>query len=306
MLSLAQLESWFFIAPALLLAVLSGYLAERVGIINIAINGGMVFGGLFMALLSYGFTNNLNQSAPSWSLFITIPLSVLFSSFIGCLFALAAVKLRADHVIVGTGINLLASGITLFISQNAASLFSDTTLRVRYLFPIQTTVSIEAIGVFVFSLLLIGFVWYLMSFTKTGLRYRAVGENPNVIDTQGISVYKYQWIGAICSMMVAGLSGSLFVLSVSNFPFNSGDVNGLGFIAIAIMIISMWRIIPSIFIGLIFAYAYVFTNSQIGSNSNSYLLRTIPFIISLLVMLLFGFLNVAPKNIGKHFDKGLR
>ncbi|MGV1750359.1 ABC transporter permease [Mycoplasmoides pneumoniae] len=307
LISFSNLDNWLFVAPALLLAVLSGYLSERVGIVNIAINGGMVFGGMFLSLMSYAFVPNANDSAPSWSLAISIPLSVIFASAVGFLFGIAAIKLKANHVIVGTGVNLLGTGINFFVAQNARSLLNDTDLRVRYSF-VRTgnSVSIEGIAIFAFAIIFVLLVWYLMNFTKTGLRYRAVGENPNVIDTQGISVYKYQWFGVMASTMVAALAGCCFALSPQIPSFSSGDVSGFGFIAIAIMIISMWRIIPSIVISPLFALAYVLTTGVVGNANNTYLLRTIPFIISLLVMMVFGYLNVGPKNVGKHFDKGLR
>lgn len=301
---------WLILAPALCLGIMSGYMSERVGIVNIAINGMMIFGAMFFMIFSNVFEKAMPAagSAYQWTFLASFAVSVVLSLAVGALFALATVKLKADHTIAGTGINLLATGIGSIIADRASTIFGRTTLMNRY---IPTTsipgssVRVESVLCFVIALVIIAVLYAVMNFTKVGLRYRACGENPNAVDAQGISVNKYQWTGLLCAAMVAGLGGSLFAFAYSNASF-TGDVEGYGFIAVALLILSSWRILPGLVIGLVFALLLTYTKQQIGGGANIYMLRTIPFILSLAVMVIAGRFIKGPAFAGKHFDKSLR
>ncbi|QZX49025.1 ABC transporter permease [Mycoplasma sp. E35C] len=310
MFSISQLDMWLILAPALILGVFSGYLSERVGIVNIGINGAMTFGATFFVLFSNIFNKVFNSQSTStayqWTFVVSLLISTLLSVPIGALFGLATIKLKADHVIAGTGINLLATGFGQILSNRSSVLFGETSLRNIY---IRTTtdnqVSTQAIVVMVGFILLFAIIYLIMNFSRVGLRYRAIGENPNAVDSQGINVTLYQWIGILIATAIAGLGGGLFAYYQSGRSF-AGDVDGVGFIALAILIVSGWKLLPITIIGLVFSALLIYSTSTLADNSTSYLLRIIPYALTLLTMVLLGNFSIGPKNAGNHFDKGLR
>ncbi|OBU78484.1 ABC transporter permease [Mycoplasmoides gallisepticum] len=310
MFSPTQLDQWLILAPALILGVFGGYLSERVGIVNIAINGTMTFGATFFVLFSNIFFRSMGgmlTTTYNWTFLASILLSALLSVPAGILFGVATIKLKADHVIAGTGINLLATGIGQILSDRATTLFGRPSLDNVYNRTLRpNSVSTEAIIIFVLFIVFFMILYVVMNFSKIGLRYRAVGENPNAVDSQGINVNKYQWIGIILASVVAGSGGALFGYYQSGRSF-AGDVDGVGFIALAILIVSGWKLLPITIVGLVFSSLLVYSTSTTSVNqSQIFLIRTIPYALTLATMLLLGKFSIGPKNVGNHFDKGLR
>lgn len=306
-----NINQFLILAPALILAILSGYMSERVGVINIAINGMMIFGSVFFNIFSNVFYQAYNQNDQdihfAYTFLASFLISCILGVLVGVLFGFATIKLKCDHIIAGTGINLIAAGIGLIIADNAPLLFKEqTALSMRYLYVGETVngVAVQAIICFLIGLFIVGSIFMFMNFTKYGTRYKSIGENPQAADAVGINVIKYKWLGLLFVGAIAALAGSLFSFSLLGSSF-SGDVDGIGFIALALLIVSSWRIIPSFVLGLFFALLYVFINSTIGgSEIVRYYLRTIPFILTLVVMLVFGKFSLVPKALGKHFYKG--
>lgn len=301
---------WLVLGPALVLAIISGYMSERVGIVNIAINGMMTFGFMFFAIFSNLFKNAMNEGdSYEWTYLASLLISTILSIVVGALFAFATIKLKSDHIIAGTGINLLAIGIGSIISDRSNSIIGTTNSTLANQYNPRTFIGdgviLQNLICFIIGLIIIVTIYVIMNWTKLGLRYRACGENPNALDAQGINVIKYQWIGLLVVGAIAGLSGSLFGYSTSLKQF-TGDVDGLGFIALALLIVSSWKILPAFFIGLIFALFLTYTKQEVGSEEISYLLKMTPFLLTLIVMVLFGKFISGPKAAGTHFDKGLR
>ncbi|MDC4183616.1 ABC transporter permease [Mycoplasma bradburyae] len=310
MFSTTQLDQWLILAPALILGVFGGYLSERVGIVNIAINGTMTFGATFFVIFSNIFlkaNNSITSDGYNWTFIASILLSALLSIPVGILFGFATIKLKADHVIAGTGINLLATGIGQILSDRSSALFAKPSLDNAYSRTLRAnSVSDQAIIVFVLFIAFFIILYVVMNFSKIGLRYRAVGENPNAVDSQGINVTRYQWMGIIFASIVAGSGGALYGYYQSGRAF-AGDVDGVGFIALAILIVSGWKLFPITAIGLIFSALLIYSTSTSDVNdANKYLLRIIPYALTLATMLVFGKFSIGPKNVGNHFDKGLR
>lgn len=307
-----DLSQWLILAPALILAILSGYLSERVGIVNIAINGMMIFGAMFFNIFSNVFYQQFNGDLTSDefnnTFIVSVFLSGILSTMIGVLFGFAVIKLKCDHVIGGTGINLIAPGVGLIISDNIPSIFpGQTGLANKYVSSYKIgDVFGESVVCFVVISILIAAIFIFMTYTKYGLRYKSIGENPNTVDSQGINVIKYKWIGIIVASFIAAIAGSLYSYSTPGGIFN-GDVSGLGFIALALLIVSSWKILPSIIIGAGFAALYVFSSNAINiSDEYRYLLRIVPFAVTLIVMIVFGKFSIGPKSVGKHFIKEAR
>ncbi len=296
-------------AVVLGLGALSGYFSERVGIINLGINGMMIFGAIFYCiyggLMNGGNAGYKGGNLGEWSFFIPMILSSLSTILVGFLFGLATIKLNANHIIAGTAINLLGSSFGIFLTNPLGSTILGTDeLRNSYkpFLQIQgTSIFGSSIIIFILVAILVATIWVFVKYSKYGLRFRSIGENPFAADSQGIDVIKYQWIGIIISSAVAGLAGSVFMYQGTAF---TGDVDSLGFLSLAIMIAGMWRIKTIAIVSIIFALLVSVSKQTFPeANISSDLLLIIPYALSLLSLIIFSYFKIgqAPKNLGKPF-----
>lgn len=294
---------WLLCGPSLVLGALSGYMSERVGVVNIGINGMMIFGAFFFCLFSNLFPGS-SSSLANWFL-PTMVLAAICTIIVGAFFAFATVKLKSNHVIVGTAINLFASGVGLTVAEFAPSFFGITNIKNQF----NQTWLFEGNGIygsnllaFIFAILIVAGIYVIMNFTKIGLRYKACGENPNAIDNQGINVNRYQFLGLLMSSFIAGLGGAYYAYNSVAF---SGEVSGYGFISLAIMIVGAWKILPISVIGLIFSFIMAYVRADIAFK-NPYLLRTVPYILAIATTAIFGRWAKPPAHVGIPFDKSSR
>lgn len=292
----------------LALGAMSGYFSERAGIVNIGINGTMTFGALFYCifagLINGGKIGNLGNE----SFLLPMILAMACSSLIGWLFGYATIKLKANHIIAGTAINILGASLGMFLTNPLGTAIMGTEeLRNPYTSYLSLGGSNfygTTLIIFFLILILIGVLFFLMKFTRFGLRMISIGENPNVADSQGINVYNYQWKGLIISSCLAGLAGAIFMYRSPNVAF-IGDVDGLGFLALAIMITGSWRIPLITIVSFVFAILLGISKQPIAGVSNDLLLM-IPYAFSLLALIIFSKKIKGPKNAGNNFDKSKR
>jgi simple sugar transport system permease protein len=236
MIDMGILFDGFLMFGAILLAgALSGFLSERVGIVNIGIDGMMCIGALFFGIYSSPVLGMSNLGFGM--LIIPILMTMASTMLMGLLHAFATIKLKANHIISGTAINMMGLAFATFLnSKLAESLYAGATklqsgfVSFDYL---GNGIYMSSIILFLAVLAIAGCFYIFMRYTKIGLRYTAVGENPNAVDAQGISVIKYQWIGVLLSSAMAGLAGALFLFNAGQF---TGNTAGLGFLALAIMV----------------------------------------------------------------------
>jgi simple sugar transport system permease protein len=181
-------------AAILILGAFSGYLCERVGIVNIGIDGMMCIGALVFTIVSAPMFH-ISDMGPL-GLLIALPITMVISSVTGFLHAFATIKLKTNHIISGTAINLIGIALATFLNNPLGmKLFGSSSLKSAF----QSFLYIPAINVSGSSIIFFGLaivicicLYFVMIKTKTGLRYRAIGENPNAVDAQGINVIKYQ------------------------------------------------------------------------------------------------------------------
>jgi simple sugar transport system permease protein len=195
MLDSGILLNYFFMFGAILLAgALSGYLSERVGIVNIGIDGMMCIGALFFAIYS---SPVLGMSNYGFGMIIfPMLLTIVSTMFVGTMHAFATIKLKANHIISGTAINMIGLALATFLNSALANILYDGNTKLESGFVsfgfLGNGIYASSIIMFVIVLIIAAFTYVFMRYTKTGLRYNAVGENPNAVDAQGISVIKYQ------------------------------------------------------------------------------------------------------------------
>ncbi len=249
-------------AVPIALAGLSGVLCERCAVINIAIEGMMITGAFFAALMGSVAANVWEW--PSWAALPFGLLSALAAgALLGLLLAVMAVRFKVDQIIAGTAINILGVGLTSFLSARILAEFQH--LNNPGIFPrvsVPGLSSIPLIGpvffeqnVLVYTLFGILAVAHVMLFyTRWGLRTRAVGEHPRAADTLGINVFKTRYINVMLGGMVAGLGGAFLILG-SVGRFDELMTAGKGFIGLAAMIFGKWMPFGTFGSALIFGFA---------------------------------------------------
>ena len=332
-------QTLIFCIPLMIVA-LAGVFSERSGIINIALEGIMVFGAFIGVLFVRLFLENgFNPEKGQLLLIIVILITMIFGGLFSLLLAFASINLKADQTIGGTALNLLAPALVLFliliISQqnviNINSKYSSADLFMLFQedFGLGSKVDnpLGVLGNILFNKVYLTtiyaiFLYLILSIflykTKIGLRLRACGEHPQAADSLGINVYKMRYLGVVISGCLAAFGGFIYALTAAGCTAN-GDVAGLGFLALAVMIFGNWKPLPIALAAVLFGalkcisvgYAYIdFNNdgiymlSNIGINSHIY--RIIPYLITLIVLAFTSKKSRAPKAEGEPYDKGKR
>mgnify|MGYP000772359008 FL=1 len=298
----------------LMLVALGGMFSEHSGIINIALEGIMVIGGVAGVL-------TLTMLPADMSPFLVVLISVLVAALAGMVYSLllafASINLKADQTIGGTALNLLATAIAVVI----AKYFSDSgSAKLNYSNkPFLFSIGGLELSIFVpLGIVLLVISYVVLYKTRFGLRLRACGEHPQAADSVGINVYKMRYAGTTISGALAGMGGFVYALTTANCSSN-GDVAGFGFLALAVMIFGNWKpvniAVSSLLFGLFkcIAASYasidingdgVFMLAEIGISAHLY--RMLPYIVTLLVLAFTSKSSRAPKAEGIPYDKGQR
>lgn len=301
------LDLTFLFTAILLAGAISGYLSERSGIVNLGIDGMMCVGALFFGVFSS--TAFWGGVPPFWTIIFALLLTMICTMIMGVMHAFVCIHLKADHTIAGTAINLVGLALSTFLNPTLAGLLNPGESRIMCKYnsclPLGSSLFGSSIIIFAVVLLIAVAIFFIVNRTKVGLRFKAVGENPNAVDAQGISVFKYQWIAVLLSSAMAGLAGGLFLFKVTAF---NGDVQSMGYLSLAILITGGWRI-PKI---AVFAIVFAIFNAAAGTTTFTQLgvpqlvVFSIPYIITLVVLLFSGKKSLAPAHSGIPFEKGMR
>jgi simple sugar transport system permease protein len=307
----------FFTVP-LLITALGGMFAEKSGVVNISLEGTMVFGSFFSIL----FINFIQENVPGFNasllLLLAAVIAAITGSLLSSLLAFSAVNLKANQVIGGTAINLFAAPMVIFIARtlnNVKNIPFDQDFNIQKVpllgdIPVIGEILFQDINILSFLGYIIAIVAIIVIYrTRFGLRLSAVGEHPSAADTVGINVYKMRWIGTLISGALAGLGGLVFVVS-SSVTF-SGQVGGYGFLALAVMIFGQWKpekiFFASLFFGLMNALSVKYTLIPwFDGLSLGYFFTVLPYIATLLALMLTSKKSRAPKAEGIPYEKGSR
>ena len=332
-------------AVPLMIVALAGVFAERSGIINLALEGIMIFGAfvgvLFVRTMQGSEVFTAAKAAGDWGTLQGLEiLAMLVAAVMGAIFSLllsfASINLRADQTIGGTALNLMAPALVLFLiriiaNQNtlqmaegdAASWFmiKKTTLGFdksadlgffgnTFLHKVYLATYICIILFIVLSIILYK--------TRFGLRLRSCGENPQAADSLGINVYKMRYAGTTISGALAGMGGFVYSLTTANCTSN-GDVAGFGFLALAVMIFGNWKPLniagASILFGLFKCIAASYSSIDINGDGvymlaqigiSAHFYRMLPYLITLIVLAFTSKKSRAPKAEGIPYDKSTR
>ena len=290
-----MLPSTLMMAAPILIAASGGMICERAGVVNIALEGLMGIGAMAAAT-----THVFLESSVSFS----IPLAFIAAAAAGCLFSLvhafASITLRADQIISGTGINLLSNGMTLFFCQ---LLFrGDRTPSYR--------MGMSAVGGIYptawISLIILGAAAFMLYRRPYGLRLRAAGEHPQALASAGVNVIRIRYTAVLISGALAGAAGACIVLT-QDIQFTVSTINGKGFIALAAVSFGRWLplgILGSSFLfGFSSALAVNIINITDLRSLPSEFFSLLPYLITLLTLVIFSGKDYAPRAVGQPYDK---
>ena len=290
-------------ATPLIIATLGEVFCERSGVLNLGIEGVMLFCSL-VAFLTACFTNNL------W-------LGILFAILVGILFgilmAFFTVNLGVSQHVSGLGITIFASGLSLFTyRQIIGSPQIPPTIETFKTFAIPFLSKIPFIGPILFdqyiltyiALILVPIVSFVIYKTNFGLSLRAVGENPEAADALGINVYKTRYIALIIGGALMGLAGSFFTLAYFNM-FLYGIVGGRGYVCIALVIFANWDPTKVLLGSLLFGGvdALQLRLQAIGFNIPYQFFLMMPYVLTIVVLILVARNAIAPSALLKPYRR---
>lgn len=280
------LQTMMVLAVPLAFGALSGVLSERAGVINIAIEGQLLFGAFGAVLIG-------SMAGSAWVGLLAAPLMALV---IGALLALFAIGYQVQQIIVGVVLNVFAIGLTSFffgsVMKQNPQLFNQPlrlpTLRIPVLadLPVIGTVLFEqTILVYLMFLIVAGLTIALFR-TRWGLRVRAVGEHPRAADTVGIDVNRTRWTNVLLGAAVAGLGGATLTIG-TGVAFGEEMSSGKGYIALAAMILGRYHPVGALLAALVFAFADALQlnigtlPAGAGAGIPSQFLLMLPYIVTL-------------------------
>ncbi len=272
----------------LIFTALGGLLSEKTGIINIGLEGMMTFGA-FCASAAALATQN------PW---LGLLAGGCGGLALGLIHGWACLKFQANQVISGIAINFLGLGLAIFLCRiffDGAGMTPPLDLDKKM--PVVAGQYITVYLSFLFSF----FIWYIFRCTVFGLRLISIGEHPQAAEAAGIRISFYRWLAVLASGFLAGLGGaSLSIAIVSNF--RPTLISGQGFISIAAIIFGGWRpfqtTLACLFFGLSQALV-VYIGGMENLKVSSQLLSTLPYIITLFILITYTGKSSAPSGLGK-------
>ena len=321
------LAATLLFAIPLLLVALGGMFSERSGVINIALEGIMIIGALFGTLyLRAADAAGFGAAHPQTAMLMAILISAAAGAVFSLLLAFASVNLKADQTIGGTALNMLAPAFAITLTwaiqgQGQTNILIPTWTRIT-----QSTLGIAAADTFwqnflfksfflttPIALLLFAAAVMLLYKTRFGLRLRACGEHPQAADSVGVNVYRMRYAGVCISGLLGGVGGLAYTLAAGS-AFQS-TVAGYGFLALAVMIFGNWKPLNILGASLFFAL-FKILGSYSGSipflpkfeniKASEYIYLMLPYIVTMILLILTSKKSRAPKAEGIPSDKGQR
>lgn len=309
-----------FALPLLIIGI-GGVYSERSGITNLALEGllgfGAFTGGLCVAFIMGSF--HADSQIP---FYLSIGAAALGGLVFSLLLALLCIKLKANQIISGVVVNIMAIALTVFLTTQINKVFFGGASN-KFLLPTAPRFSVPYLsdipvvgGIFtniypfeVIIVVLVVVFWYILYRTRFGLHLRAAGDNPQAVDAAGINVARVRLIAVMISGALSGIGGISFAYSISA-SVSPSIYFGAGFVAIAAMIFGNWKIVPTMVACLIFGFArsaayqlilFLQMDASVGD-----LAMIVPYLLVLILLMFFSKRNQAPKALGQVYDKARR
>ena len=308
------------VAISLLIVALGGMFSEIGGVVNIALEGIMLFGAFFGALFVY-FVQESGMN-PQTVLLLGMIVAAVAGLIYSLLLSFAAITMSAEQVITGTALNMLIPSAILLVSKMVFNSDGITTRMNFYVRKVPVLGNIPVLGPLFFQntyltvaigIVILAIAYVVFYKTKFGLRLRACGEHPQAADSVGISVEKMRYAGVSISGILGGIGGFFYAVGVMDGNVNAHTgVAGFGFLALAVLIFGQWKPIR-IFIGALFfallrsiAYSSSLIPFLAKLNINQNFYKMLPYLAIMIVLAFTSKKSRAPKAVGDPYDKSKR
>jgi general nucleoside transport system permease protein len=311
---LTMLPIAFVYASPIVIAALGGLFSERSGIVNIALEGIMMVGGFAAAAVTV-VLEPVTPAAGYIGVLVGMAAGMIFS----LLHAFASINLKADQVISGTALNILAGGLTvylceIFFNQQRTKTFQTGLTKIS----VPGLSGVPVLGPLFFkdvspafygAIALVLLTWFVVYKTPFGLRLRSCGEHPQASASMGINVLKMRYVGVVISGALAGVAGAAMVLT-QDIQYTVASVHGTGFIALGCLIFGKWNPFGVLGAGLFFGFAQA---SSIYAKDIPFLkdvplefFYLLPYALTVIALVVFSGKSVGPKAEGEIYDAGKR
>lgn len=299
------------LATPIAIGAMAGIWCERSGVVNIAIEGMMLFSACFSFTAVFLLRAYFPPEQINTLLFIGVGAGILTGGIAALLHAWLSITFSTDQIVSGTVINILAIGVTSFVRKEVllsseAGLATLPTIRIPLLadIPVIGNALFNQKPIFYLMFVVIVITHIVLFQTKWGLRTRAVGENPHAADTLGIQVNRIRWINVFIGGLIAGLAGAWFSLEVTG-RFTDNMTNGTGFIALAAMIFGKWMPAGAFGGALLFGFADALGKrfQIVGVAIPQQFLQMVPYVLTMIVLAGLVGRAIPPKAIGKPYKK---
>lgn len=310
-LALIVSSTLVYSAP-LIFTALGGTFSENSGIVNVGLEGIMTMGAFTSIVFNLSFASTFGAATP-W-------LGALLGGIVGIIFSLlhavATINWRADHVISGTVLNLMAPPLAVFLVKAIYNKGQTENINQNFgYFSFPGLANIPVIGPIFFkntsapawvAIVLSIFLYWVLYKTRFGLRLRSSGENPQAADTLGINVYKMRYAGVLISGFLGGIGGAVFAEAIAG-NFSVSTIAGQGFMALAAMIFGRYNpigaMLSSLFFGFAQSLSIIGDQIPVISSLPSVYLQIAPYVLTIIVLVVFFGKTVGPAADGQNYIK---
>ena len=308
------ISSTLVYSAPLIFTALGGTFSERAGVVNVGLEGTMIMGAFAGVVFNLTFAGQFGGLTPWLGLLAGAVIGLIFS----LLHAVATVTLRADHIVSGTVMNLMAPALGIYLiklmygkgqTSMIAENFGYWNVPVLSKIPVIGTIFFTKTSSTAWVAIIIAFVasWVLFK-TRFGLRLRSVGENPQAADTLGLNVYALRYTGVLISGVLGGIGGALFAQSIAG-NFSASTIVGQGFMSMAAMIFGRWNPVGAMAAALFFGFsqsmAIVGAQLPVLNQVPSVYLQVAPYVFTVLILVVFFAKSKAPAADGVNYIKSV-
>lgn len=308
------ISSTLVYSAPLIFTALGGTFSERAGVVNVGLEGTMIMGAFAGVVFNLTFAGQFGGLTPWLGLLAGAVIGLIFS----LLHAVATVTLRADHIVSGTVMNLMAPALGVYLiklmygkgqTSMIAENFGYWNVPVLSKIPVIGTIFFTKTSSTAWVAIIIAFVasWVLFK-TRFGLRLRSVGENPQAADTLGLNVYALRYTGVLISGVLGGIGGALFAQSIAG-NFSASTIVGQGFMSMAAMIFGRWNPVGAMAAALFFGFsqsmAIVGAQLPVLNQVPSVYLQVAPYVFTVLILVVFFAKSRAPAADGVNYIKSV-
>ncbi len=284
---------------------------EKCGHLNLGIPGVMclgAFGGSFgVSLVMKMYSSNPDNASYFLLILVGILMSVVFSLLGGFIYAILTVNLKCNQNVTGLALTIFGAGFAdYFMTLIDTSKFAAASRIIKSSMPFAS--NLGAFGEIVLGQTLLVYLaiiiaiisWVVLKKTRIGLNLRAIGENPATADAAGINVSKYKYGSILVGSVIAGFGGLYYIMDHNRGSWNnSATIQTFGWLAIALVIFSIWNPLIAIVGSILFGFLYILPNYINASVFQGKLLDLIPYVVTIVVLILtsvFGKRSVQPPS----------